>query len=85
MDETIPLVAEQLDVGVRTVETGRVHIATRVVETEQTVAVPLQRDEVEPKRRSRKSSRCATKKSRFPGAHPASRTEQRIASRQPFF
>lgn len=47
MDETIPLVAEQLDVGVRTVETGRVHIATRVVETEQTVAVPLQHDEVE--------------------------------------
>ena len=47
MDETIALVAEQLDIDVRTVETGRVHIATRVVETEQVVALPLQRDEVE--------------------------------------
>lgn len=47
MDETIALLAEQLELGVRTVETGRVHIATRVVETEQTVAVPLQRDEVD--------------------------------------
>lgn len=47
MMETIGLVAEQLDVGVRTVETGRVHIAMRVVETEQTVAVPMQRHEVD--------------------------------------
>jgi uncharacterized protein (TIGR02271 family) len=44
---TIPLVAEQLDIQVRTVESGRVHIGTHVVETQQSVDQPLRRDEVE--------------------------------------
>ena len=47
MEDSIALAAEQLDVEVKTVETARVRIATRVVETEQVVALPLQRDEVE--------------------------------------
>jgi uncharacterized protein (TIGR02271 family) len=44
---TIALVAERLDVQVKTIETGRVHIGTRVVETEEIVDQPLRRDEVE--------------------------------------
>jgi uncharacterized protein (TIGR02271 family) len=47
VDETIPLVAERLNVDVKTVETGRVRIGTRVVETEQVVDLPLHRDQVE--------------------------------------
>ena len=47
MDEIVPLVAEQLDISVKTVETGRVRIGTRVVEEEQVVAMPLQHDEVD--------------------------------------
>ena len=42
MEEVVPLVAEQLDIAVKTVETGRVRIGTRVVEEEQVVAMPLQ-------------------------------------------
>jgi uncharacterized protein (TIGR02271 family) len=44
---TIPLVAEQLDIQVKTVESGRVHIGTHVVEIQQSVEQPLRRDEVE--------------------------------------
>ncbi|MBA3623185.1 MAG: YsnF/AvaK domain-containing protein [Methylibium sp.] len=47
MDQTIALVAEQLEVGKRTVETARVRIGTRVVEREETVEMPLRRDDVE--------------------------------------
>ena len=45
--DIISLVAEQLVVEARTVETGRVHVRTRVVETEQVVDLPLQRDDVD--------------------------------------
>ena len=47
---TIPLVAEQLEIQMRTVETGQVHISTRAVETVQVIDVPLQRDDVEVER-----------------------------------
>ena len=43
----IALVAEQLKVDIRSVETGRVRIATRVVETDHVVSPPLMREEVE--------------------------------------
>ena len=45
--DIISLVAEQLVVEARTVETGRVHISTRVVETEQVVDLPLLRSDVD--------------------------------------
>lgn len=44
--DTFPLVTEQLEVDTRTVETGRVHVAKRVVAFEQLVELPLRRDEV---------------------------------------
>jgi uncharacterized protein (TIGR02271 family) len=44
---TIPLVAEQLQVELKTVESGRVHIGTRVVQTEQVVDQALRRENVE--------------------------------------
>lgn len=47
MDRPVALVEEQLDVATETIETGRVRIDTRVVETEQVVDVALQRDDVE--------------------------------------
>ena len=45
-DDIVTLVVEQLEVGTRTVETGRVQVAKRVVETEQSVELPLRREEV---------------------------------------
>lgn len=47
MEQTIALAAEYLDVEVKTVATGTVTVATRVVETDEVVALPLQREEVE--------------------------------------
>ena len=47
MDQTIALAAEQLDVAIKTVATGTVSVATQVVETDEVVALPLQREEVE--------------------------------------
>lgn len=47
MEQTIALAAEYLDVNVRTVTTGTVTVATRVVETDEVVAPSLQREEVE--------------------------------------
>lgn len=47
MEQTISLAAEQLEVEVRTVETGTVTVATQVIETEEVVSLPLQRDDVE--------------------------------------
>lgn len=45
-DIIVTLVAEQLEVGTRTVETGGVQVAKRVLETEQAVELPLRREEV---------------------------------------
>jgi uncharacterized protein (TIGR02271 family) len=50
MDPTTALLAEQLEVGKRTVETARVRIGTRVVEREETVEMPLRHDELEVER-----------------------------------
>lgn len=47
MEQTIALAAEYLNVEVKTVTTGTVTVATKVVDTEETVALPLQREEVE--------------------------------------
>lgn len=47
MEQTIALAAEYLNVDVKTVTTGTVTVATKVVDTEETVALPLQREEVE--------------------------------------
>jgi len=43
---TIPVIAEELDVTKRTVETGRVRITKRVREREETVSEPLLREQV---------------------------------------
>ncbi len=42
----VPVVAEEINVQKRTVETGGVHIHTRVTEHVETIDVPLLRDEV---------------------------------------
>lgn len=47
MIERIALVAEHLEVGKREVETGRVRISKRVVETEERIEVALRRETVE--------------------------------------
>lgn len=47
MNQTLSLAREYLDVEVKTVTTGTVTIATRVVETDEVVAPSLQRDDVE--------------------------------------
>lgn len=46
-DELLPLIAEGAEISKRTVETGRVRVRTRVVETEETVQTNLQREEVD--------------------------------------
>lgn len=46
----IPRVEEQVDIGRRQVETGRVHIGRSLHEHTETVEVPLRRDEVEVRR-----------------------------------
>lgn len=48
--ETLEVSEEQLEVGKREIETGRVHIARRVVQRQETVDVPLMREEVEIRR-----------------------------------
>lgn len=48
--ETLAVAEEQLEVGKRKVETGRVHITKRVVQRQETVDVPLMREEVEIRR-----------------------------------
>lgn len=47
MNQTLSLAREYLDIQVKTVTTGTVTIATRVVETDEVVAPSLQRDDVE--------------------------------------
>lgn len=47
MEQNIVLVAEQLEVEKRTVETSRVSVGTRVVQREEIVEMPLLREEVE--------------------------------------
>lgn len=47
MEDTVSIVKEELEIGTRTVETGRVRIAKRVEEHEQTVGLPLRYDEVQ--------------------------------------
>lgn len=42
---TIPRIEEQLQVGKQTLETGRVSLTKTVHETEETVAIPLLREE----------------------------------------
>jgi uncharacterized protein (TIGR02271 family) len=46
----LPVVAEELTVGKRVVETGRVHLRTVVTERQETVDVPLERAEVDVER-----------------------------------
>ena len=46
----LPVVAEELQVGKRRVETGRVRLRTVVTERQETVSVPLQREEIETER-----------------------------------
>lgn len=48
--QTVTAVEEQLEVHAREVQTGRVHIAKRVVERQETVDLPLEREEVEIRR-----------------------------------
>ena len=47
---TVPVVAEVFDVKTQNVEIGRVRLSTRIVEKQQLVDVPLERDEVEVER-----------------------------------
>lgn len=47
MEQTIALAAEYLEVDVKTVATGTVTVATKVIETDETVTLPLQREDVE--------------------------------------
>lgn len=47
MEQTIALAAEYLDVDVKTVATGTVTVATKVVETDEMVTLPLQHVAVE--------------------------------------
>ncbi|MBC8077004.1 MAG: YsnF/AvaK domain-containing protein [Chloroflexales bacterium] len=46
----LPVVAEELQVGKRRVETGRVRLRTVVTERQETVDVPLEREEIETER-----------------------------------
>jgi len=46
----VPIVAEELEIGKRRVETGRVRLRTVVTERQETVDVPLEREEVEVER-----------------------------------
>lgn len=46
----LPIVAEELQVGKRRVETGRVRLRTVVTERQETVDVPLEREEIETER-----------------------------------
>lgn len=48
--ETVTAVEEQLEVGTREIETGRVRIAKRVSERQEIVDPPLMREEVEIRR-----------------------------------
>ncbi len=48
--ERIPVIEEQLSVGKRIVETGRVVISKQVTERQETVDIPLNRDEVQVER-----------------------------------
>ena len=48
--ETLAVAEEQLEVGKREVETGRVRVAKRVVQRRETVDVPLMREEIDIRR-----------------------------------
>ena len=52
MEQSIALVAEHLELDVKTVATGAVTVATKVVEIDEVVALELQREEVEIERLS---------------------------------
>jgi uncharacterized protein (TIGR02271 family) len=48
--DVIPVIEEQLRIGKRVVQTGKIRISKRVTEREETVAVPLMHEEIQVER-----------------------------------